>query len=329
MKTINRRRFLIDSVAMGAACGMLPAARAQTLSKPARILVGFPPGGTADLIGRQLAQRLRGAYAPSVVVENRPGALQAVIVQALLSAEPDGSTLYLAPHSVSGLYPHVYRKLPFDPITDLMPVSVICSFEFCMAVPPSLPVKTVQEFVALAKSDPKYAVYGSLGLGTSFHFLGSMLEQAAGVKLTHVPYKGAAPTVQAGLSGEVPAIIGPIGDIAVHHATGKLRVIATSGTQRSQFLPEVPTFEEAGYRGVTGKERMGIYVRRNTPAPVVEAASRAVIVALQDPELRASIEKMSYYEPRGSTPQEFDGYIRAEYRKWQSVVKASGFTPEE
>ena len=324
----NRRDFLISSAALLAAGG-LPAARAQTLGKPARILVGFPPGGTADLIGRQLAQRLRGAYAPSVVVENRPGALQAVIVQALLSAEPDGSTLFLAPHSISGLYPHVYRKLPYDPLTDLMPVSVVCSFEFCMAVAANVPARTLPEFVALAKSNPKYAIYGSLGLGTSFHFLGSMLEQAAGVKLTHIPYKGAAPTVQAGLAGEVPSIIGPIGDIAQHHASGKLRVIATSGTQRSQFLPDVPTFEEQGYRGVTGKERFGVYVRRNTPVPVVEAASRAIVTALQDPELRAAIEKMSYYEPRGSTPQEFEGYIRAEYRMWQGVVKASGFTPED
>lgn len=325
----DRRSFLSSSMALLAAGAVPPMARAQTLNKPARILVGFPPGGTADLMGRQLAQRLRGAYAPSVVVENRPGALQAVIVQALLSAEPDGSTLYLAPHSVSGLYPHVYRKLPYDPLTDLLPVSAVCSFEFCMAVAANVPAKNVQEFVALAKSDPKYANYGSLGLGTSFHFLGSMLANAAGLKLTHIPYKGAAPTVQAGLSGEVPSIIGPIGDIAVHHATGKLRVIATSGTQRSQFLPDVPTFEEQGYRGVTGKERFGVYVRRNTPASAVDAASRAIIVALQDPELRAAIEKMSYYEPRGSSPQVFEGYIRDEYRKWGEVVKASGFTPED
>jgi len=325
----NRREFLVSSATLLASAGFATPSAAQTLGKPARILVGFPPGGTADLMGRLLAQRLRGAYAPSVVVENRPGALQAVIVQALLSSEPDGSTLFLAPHSISGLYPHVYRKLPYDPLTDLMPVSVVASFEFCMAIAANVPAKTLPEFIALAKSDPKYAVYGSLGLGTSFHFLGSMLEHAAGVKLTHIPYKGAAPTVQAGLSGEVPSIIGPIGDIAVHHAGGKLRVIATSGKQRSQFLPEVPTFEEQGYRGVTGKERFGIYVRRNTPLPAVDAASRAIVTALQDPELRAAIEKMSYYEPRGSTPQEFDGYIRAEYKMWQGVVKASGFTPED
>lgn len=325
----NRRDFLLQSSAVLASLGLASGAFGQTLNKPARILVGFPPGGTADLMGRHLAQRLRGAYAPSVVVENRPGALQAVIVQALLSAEPDGSTLYLAPHSVSGLYPHVYRKLPYDPLTDLLPVSVVCSFEFCMAVPANSPAKTLPEFIALAKSNPKYALYGSLGLGTSFHFLGSMLEQAAGVKLTHIPYKGAAPTVQAGLAGEVPSIIGPIGDIAVHHASGKLRVIASSGKERSQFLPDVPTFEEQGYRGVTGKERFGVYVRRNTPPPVVEAASRAIITALQDPELRAAIEKMSYYEPRGSSPQEFDGYIRAEYKMWQGVVKSSGFKPED
>ncbi len=325
----GRRDFLFSSAALLAAGGLPGKATAQTLGKPARILVGFPPGGTADLMGRHLAEKLRGRYAPSVVVENRPGALQAVVVQALLAAEPDGSTLYLAPHSISGLYPHVYPKLPYNPLTDLMPVSVVCSFEFCMAVAPDTPARTVSEFVALVKANPKYSAYGSLGHGTSFHFLGFMLAHAADITLTHIPYKGAAPTVQAALGGQVPSIIGPIGDIAVHHASGKLRVIATSGTERSQFLPEVPTFEEQGYRGVIGKERFGVYVRRNTPVPVVDAASRAIVTALQDPELRAAIEKMRYYEPRGSTPQEFEGYIKAEYNKWQAVVKASGFKPED
>jgi tripartite-type tricarboxylate transporter receptor subunit TctC len=324
----TRRSFLLSTASLLAAGSVGSPASAQSLGKPARILVGYPPGGTLDLVGRQIAQRLRGAYAPSVVVENRPGALQAVSVQALLGAEPDGSTLYLAPYSVSVLYPHVYRKLPYDPLTDLLPVSVICSVEFCIAVAANVPAKNLQEFVALARSNPKFAVYGSLGLGTALHFVGSMLEQAAGLKLTHIPYKGAAPAVQAVLGGEVPSVIQPIPDIAAHHATGKLRVIATSGTQRSQFLPDVPTFEESGFPGLNGKERFGIYVRRNTPAPVVEAASRAVVTALLDPELRASIERMSYYEPRGSSPQEFQGYIRAEHRKWGEVVKASGFTPE-
>ena len=326
---MDRREFLSAGAALAATGAFSSPASAQTISKPARILVGFPPGGTADLMGRQLAERLRGLYAPSVVVENRPGALQAVSVQALLNAEPDGSTLYLNPHSISGLYPHVYKKLPFDPLVDLVPVSVVSSFEFCMAVAPTTPARTPQEFVALVKSDPKYSAYGSLGHGTSFHFLGFMFAQAAGISLTHIPYKGAAPTVQAALGGQVPSIIGPIGDIAPHHHSGKLRIIATSGAQRSVFVPEVPTFEEVGYKGVIGKERFGVYVRRGTPTSVVEAASRAIITALQNPELRAAIEMMSYIEPRGSSPQEFEGYIRAEYRKWSEVVKASGFTPEE
>jgi tripartite-type tricarboxylate transporter receptor subunit TctC len=322
-----QRRRLLQSAAAALAAVALPL-RAQTLSRPARIIVGFPPGGTADLMGRQLAEELRGAYAPSVVVDNRPGALQAVAVQSLLSAEPDGTTLYFTPYSVTTLYPHVYRKLAYDPRADLLPVSAVCSFEFCMALPASSPATGLKEFLELAKADPKNALYGSLGHGTAFHFLGFMLSQAAAVTLTHVPFKGAAPVTQAILGAQVPSIIGPLGDMIPHHQGGKVRIVATSGLKRSQFTPDVPTFEEAGYKGVNGWERFGVYVRRDTPPAIVDAASRAVSTALQHANIKAAIEKLGYIDPRGTTPQEFERYIREDFGRWQAVVKASGFTPD-
>ncbi len=321
----TRRTFLQAAAALSALA--FTPAKAQTLNRSVRIIVGFPAGGTADLMGRQLAEKLRGTYAPSVVVDNRPGALQAVAVQSLLSSDPDGSTLYLTPHSVTTLYPHVYRKLPFDAGRDLVPVSSVATFDFCMALAANTPARTVREFIDYARADPKNAAYGSLGHGTSFHFLGFMLSQAAGVELTHIPFKGAAPVTQAILGGQVPSTIGPLGDMLPHHQSGKVRIVATAGLKRSAFVPDVPTFEEAGYKGVTAWERFGVYVRRDTPAPVVEAASRAVNVALQQADIKAAIEKMGYVDPRGSTPQEFERYIRDDYNRWQAVVKASGFTP--
>jgi tripartite-type tricarboxylate transporter receptor subunit TctC len=326
---VTRRRFLASSAAALAAgaAGPLGAQTAQTSAKNTRIIMGYPAGGSADLVARHIAERLRGTYAPSVIVENRVGALQAIPIQALLAADPDGSTLYYAPHSIVSLYPHVYRNLPYDPARDLVPVSVVCSLEFALAVAPNVPARTLREFIDWCKADPKNAVYGSLGHGTAFHFLGFMLSQAAGVTLTHVPYKGAAPAVQALVGGQVPSMIGPIGDLLPHQASGRARILATSGAQRSVHTPDVPTFEEAGYKGVTGKERFGFFVRRGTPGAIVEGASRAVATALQQADLRAAIEKLGYNEPRGSTPQEFEAFIKADYAHWQSVVKASGFTP--
>jgi tripartite-type tricarboxylate transporter receptor subunit TctC len=323
---LNRRQFLLSSAA-AAAAGALPAARAQAVLPLARILVGFPPGGTADVIARGLAEKLRGGYAAKVIVENRPGARAATVMQALMAADPDGATLYLAPHSMTTLYPHVYRTLPFDPLTDVIPVSIVATFEFALSVANNVPARTVPEFIKWCKANPKLAAYGSLGNGTTAHFLGFMLSQASGIDWNHVPYKGAGPGVQDLLGGQIPSLIGPLGDIAPHHRAGKVRVLATSGQQRSPFLPDVPTFEEAGYKGVLATERFGIFLRKGTSPAVVTRLNRDVVNALRQEDFRGTLEKLSY-NPRSSSAQEFDAIIKSEYARWGAIVKASGFSED-
>lgn len=323
---LTRRKFLL-SAAAAAAAGALPA-RAQTVIPLARILVGFPPGGTADVIARGLAEKLRGGYAAKVIVENRPGARAATVMQALMAGDTEGGTLYLAPHSMTTLYPHVYRTLAFDPLTDVIPVSIVATFEFALSVAANVPARTVPEFIQWCKANPKLAAYGSLGNGTTAHFMGFMLSQAAsGIDWNHVPYKGAGPGVQDLLGGQIPSLIGPLGDIAPHHRAGKVRVLATSGTQRSPFLPDVPTFEEAGYKGVIATERFGIFLRKGTPPAVVTRLNREVVNALRQEDFRTTLEKLSY-NPRSSSPQEFDAIIKSEYARWGAIVKASGFSED-
>lgn len=325
---LNRRHFLSSTAAaVAATAGVLPAAHAQAIPPLARVLVGFPQGGSADVIGRGLAEKLRGVYATNVIVDNKPGARGSVVMQALMNSEPDGSVIYLAPHSMGTLYPHVYRKLSYDPVTDMVPVSMVGTFEFALSVSANVPARTLAEFVQWCKANPKLAAYGSLGNGTSAHFLGFMLSHASGIEWNHIPYKGAGPGVQDLLAGQIPSLIGPLGDIAPHHRAGKVRVLATSGSQRSRFLPEVPTFEEAGYKGVVATERFGVYLRKGTPAPVIARLNRDVANALRQEDFRNTLEKLSY-EPRSSTSQEFEAIIKSEYNRWSGIVKASGFSEE-
>lgn len=320
-----RRRKLLAAFSLAALTPALALAQPRAL---ARIIVGFPPGGTADVIGRALAEKLRGSYAENVIVENKPGARAAVAIQALNAAGPGGDALYIAQHSIVTLYPHVYRKLPFNPLMDMVPAGSLASFEFALSASPSVPAKNLAEFVQWVKANPRSAAYGSLGNGTSAHFLGYMLSAAAGgLEWNHIPYKGAGPGVQDLLAGQIPSLIGPVGDIAQHHKAGKARVLATSGPKRSRFLPDVPTFEESGFNGLLATERFGVFLKRGTGPAVVERVSRAVTAALAQDDFRAMLEKLGY-EPLATTPQEFEAIMKSEHARWGSIVKASGFSED-
>jgi tripartite-type tricarboxylate transporter receptor subunit TctC len=324
---MRRRNFISATTAtLLAGTGVMEAARAQDNLLPlARVLVGFPPGGSADVIGRALAERLRGVYAENVIVENRPGAWSIVVVRALMNGPADGTSMYLSNLSTSTLYPHVFRSLPFEPLVDLTPVSVVAAFEFALTIGSHIPATNLAEFVQWCKANPGKAAYGSLGEGSNAHFLGTMLSAAAGVEWNHVPFRGAGPGVQALLGGHVPSLIGPIGDIAPHHGGGKARVIAVSGRQRSRFLPTVPTFEESGFPGLYAIDGFGLYVKKGTPAPVIARLNKDVATALRQADFRTLLEKLSY-EPRASTPQELQALIASEHNRWRDIVKASGFS---
>ena len=327
---LNRRQFVRSGTA---AVASLPAgllAQTPALAKPARIVVGFPPGGSADLMARALAQQLAG-YAPSVIVDNKPGAGGRIALEALKNAEPDGSTLVITPSSMVALYPHVYKKLSYDPLKDFTPVAMMASFPFVLTVGPLVPaqVKTVAEFLAWCRANPKLAAYASPGNGSTPHFAGVALARAAQMDLTHVAYKGGAPAMNDVLGGQIAANMAVISNALPLLQTGKLRALAITGAVRSPALPEVPTLIESGYRDVLVTEWFGVFLPARAPADLSVRLNAAVRDALGTRAVQEVLAKASFDAAAPSTPAEFGRMLKAEIDRWGAIVKASGFTPED
>jgi tripartite-type tricarboxylate transporter receptor subunit TctC len=330
---MTRRRFMAAAAGGSAlyVAGFAPRAlAAPTIDKLARIGLGFPPGGSADIVARLLAERLRGEYAPNVIVENRPGGGGRTILEQSRGAEPDGSALVFTPSGMMTIFPHVYRKLGYEPFRDYIPVAAAGSFPFCVAAGGALPanVRTMADFIAWARANPQSASFGSPGAGSSPHFIGTMISQAGGVPLNHVPYKGVAPIVQDLLGSQIAVGIIPVGDAMQHLASGRLRVLAVTGPQRSRFMPEVPVMKEAGFADIDVEEVFGLYAPARTPADTVEKLSALARQAIQTPEMQARFAQLGL-DSRSDGPGEFRALLRRHYDRWAPVVKASGFSSED
>jgi tripartite-type tricarboxylate transporter receptor subunit TctC len=320
--------------ALGASLLAAPAAaQAQaptpTVPRLARLLAGFPAGGSVDITARVYAERLRGAFAPNVIVENRVGAAGRLAIEALRQAEPDGTTLLLSPASMMSIFPALYGdRLRYDPLTDLIPVTPAVLYPFGLAVGPAAAnVRTLEDLIGFARAQ-RGLNYASPAAGSAPHFLGVMLGRRAGVEFNHVPYRGAAPAIQDALAGQIPATINVLGDLVPHHREGRLRILAVTSAQRLPRLPDVPTFAELGHNDLTLDEWFGFFLPARTPAPVVEGLHRAVTVASQEPGLRETLQRLEL-EPRTEEPAAFARRIRAEQEKWAPIVAASGFRPED
>ena len=322
----DRRRQLILAFAALAA---VPVAQAQSV-KTLRIIVPFPAGGGTDTLARLVGDKLRGSYAGTVIVENKAGASGRIGVEAVKSAEPDGSTLLFAPDFLLTVYPHSYRKLRYDPLTDLTPVAMVSRSGLGLAAGPAVPadVKTVAEYIAWAKKDPKNAFYGTTAAGATPHFVGVMLARDSGVDLTPVHYKGGAPALTDVLGGQVPISINPIGELLPYVKAGKIRVLATTAPQRSSFLPNVPTLAESGYSKIDVEPWLGFFAPARTPPATVAALAAAIDAAVKTPDARQSLEKFGM-ELAASTPQVLEATLKADLKSWGPIVKMSGFTAEE
>ncbi len=248
-------------------------------------------------------------------------------MQVLKASEPNGQTLLVAPDAIVTLFPHVFREVGYDPFKDLTPISQILSWSFGFAVPAASPAKTFAEFVALAKADPKYAMFASPSTGSGQHVLGLQLAGLIGVKLEHVPFRGAADAMNALLSNSVPSTILTLGELTNLHEGGKARILATFTTVRTSELPAVPTFTELGYPAMQASGAVAMFGPAGMDPALTERISKAVRDALDDPELKAKISKMGM-EAKSSTPQELAAYDRAELERWGGVVKASSYVPE-
>lgn len=327
--TIPRRSLLLAGSASLLASTLPLRSLAQTAGT-ASIISGFPAGGMGDYVARPLAERLRGKYAPVVLVESRTGAGGRIAVEYVKRAAPDGLTILQIPSSPMVLYPNTYRKLNYDPLADFLPVSTTVTYGFSLTAGPGLPaeIKTVADYLQWAKAHPKQASYGVPAAGSALHFVGMMLSRASGVELTSVPYKGGAPLLQDVLGGQIPLTINVIGEVAPHVASGKLRSLAVTTAQRSPFLPGVPTLVEQGFKDIAVQEWLGWFVPARTPAEQVAKLNTLVREGLQAPDFIESLAKNSLL-PVTQSPEEFAALLRQDHARWAGIAKATGFTAED
>ena len=323
---ITRRRFI---AATAAGVASIPRrAQSQVVGKLTRVIVGFAPGGSSDVVARLMVDQMKG-YASTIVIDNRPGAGGRIALEIAKAGAADGSVMVLSPASMIVLYPHLYKPLGYDPERDFIAVSTICAFPFVVSIGPMVPreVRTLDDFIRWCKANPKLASYGTSGAGSMLHFAGMMLARAANFEFTHVPYKGASPALQDLLGGQVAATVGVLGIALPHIQSGNLRALATSGTARTAFLPDVPTLKEAGYPGLEITEWQGMLVPAKTPPAIVDGLNRSVRAALETNEVKAGLSKLSF-EIGGTSPAEFARLVKADIARWAPIVKESGFTPE-
>ena len=326
----DRRHFLQTLGSAAALSALTPlCALAQALDQ-VKILYGFPPGSAGDSVARRVAEKLAGtAYTKNPgVVENKPGAGGRIAIETLKASPADGSVLALAPVSALAVYPHIYPKLSYKP-EDVTPVSIGAVMFHGLAVGPAVPaeVKTLKDFLAWAKANPDKANYGSPGAGSMPHLLGALLGLRAGVPLRHVPYRGTVPSITDLVGGQVAAAMNPSGDYLQYIKAGRVRVLATSGRQRSPYLPDVPTFIELGYPDVTSEEWFGFYAPARTPAATLANANAAVHQALKDKAVIDSLALVGLLA-HASSPQEMAADQKSEFERWAPLVKQIGFTAE-
>jgi len=327
--TITRRQTLALS-AMAAGAGLPWRASAQGFEQP-KFLYGFPAGSSGDIACRRVAERVGNSpYAKNAaIVENRPGAGGRIALDGLKASASDGSVLALSPFSCTSIYPHVYKKLSYDPVADFAPVSIAAIMHHGLSVGPMVPdtVKDVKGFLAWAKANPDKANYGSPAAGSTPHFLGALLGLSQNVDLKHVPYRGSVPGITDVVGGQLASMFTPAGDFLPNHRAGKLRLLATSGRSRLPYSPEVATFAEQGFTELVVEEWFGFHAPAKTPAATVAAASQAINAAVKD---RAFADQLAVVGliPMGMTPDEMLKSQRAEFERWGPLVKRIGFTAD-
>ncbi len=326
--SFSRRQVLQSAGASAFLASLGQSAFAQALENT-KIITGFAAGGTSDTICRRVAQKLQGDFAKTAVVENKTGAGGQIAVQTVKAAAPDGSHILQTPTSILTIYPHIYKKLAYEPLTDLTPVTLGCLFDFGFAVGPAVPlgVKSVPDFLAWAKANPLGANFGSPAAGSTPHFIGALLGKNAGVDLKHAAYRGTQPAMLDLLGGNVSAVSGPIGDITQHLSTGKVRILGVSGAKRSRFAPDVPTFEEQGIKNATHSEWFAFFLPAKASPDLVTRLNTSMKNALAQKDVMDGLATFGL-EAMSSTPAELTELVKRDTAKWAPIVKQVGFTAE-
>ncbi|WP_458098226.1 tripartite tricarboxylate transporter substrate-binding protein [Roseomonas sp. WA12] len=332
MRKISRRTFAgsLAGLSTAAGTGSRPLMAGSLVSNQfARALVGFPAGGSIDIVARLYSERLRGKFATQVVVENRTGAGGRVALDMAKVARPDGSTFILTPASTLTVYPSTYsRTLRYDPLTDFTPVSPVCAFPFALAIRADHPARSLAELAAWAKLQPVAISFASPAAGSMPHFLGVQVARALSISTIHVPYRGAAPALQDLLSKQISFVSVVLGDVMPLYRAGQVRILGISAAQRLGRVPELPTFAELGHPELTAEEWFGFLLPAWTPATIVESLSQAVMEVTAMTDLQNALALLEYRSVT-STPLDFAERIRTEQRHWASIVAASDFSSEE
>ena len=308
--------------------GAAPAAADWQPARPVRIVVPFAPGGQPDVVARSLAEPLGRALRQPVVVENHPGAGGNIAAELVARAPPDGYTLLMGTNGPLAVSPAIYRDLPYDPLTDLAPVTLVGTSPNLIAVNAGLGVSTLRELVARAKAEPGKLNFSSVGKGSISQLSMELLNSAAGIRTVHIPYNGGAPAVTALIAGDVQILsLNPTALIAQVEA-GRLRILAQTGARRSPLVPDVPTVAESGYRGFEAGVWMAVMAPAKTPPEAIARLNAELVKIIRDPALQETLWKRQWIDPVGSAPEEVTKVMRAESARWAATVKAAGIATD-
>ena len=311
--------LLMPGVSLDAAAQAYP-------NRAIRMVVPFPPGGGTDTAARIVSAKVAELLPASVVIENRPGAGSMLGTELVAKAKPDGYTLLTVGAEFS-INPSLQPKVPYDAQRDFAPISQTLSSQYVFSTHPSVPVRSVEQFIALAKAHPGKLNYGSSGNGSANHLAGALFQLMSGTTLVHIPYKGGAPLAIALMSGEIDFMFSSTAAAVAQVRTGKVRALAVTGVNRFSELPDVPTVAEAGLPGYVVTGWFGVLAPAGTPRELIEKLNTAIVKAMQDPRIRERVASVGN-EPVGNSPEEFSAFLRTEIAKWSKVVKASGARPD-
>lgn len=316
------RRQILGGATVAAVAAALPARAADYPTKPIKIVVPYAPGGGADSVARIVAKRVSETIGQPLVIENKGGAGAILGTDQVAKAEADGYTLLLGQSGPISINPAVYRSLPYDPVKDLAPITMTTAYPYVLVVNAELPVRSLSEFVALAKAKPDAMNYGSTGIGAANHLVAELFDARAGIRMTHVPYRGTALAVGDLVAGQLTVVFGDPVSVLPHMKSGKLRALAVTSLDRSPVAPEVPTVAESGYPGFEALAWHGFFAPSRTPAAIVRQLNEQIVKALQDPATRDLLVNQAM-QTVGNSPEAFAAFIAKDIATWKAVAAAA------